>query len=60
MREEKTGGIRFVERTPTRINSDGINKVQLLLPNGIRIGIEGEANLTWLCGLLKVASGASC
>lgn len=57
---EKTS-VKFIEKKiPEQKQANNIPCIQLMLPNGIRIGIEGELNMSLLETVLRVAGSTSC
>ncbi|HAT8125952.1 TPA: IS66 family insertion sequence element accessory protein TnpA [Legionella pneumophila] len=57
---EKTA-IKFIEKKiPEPQQANNIPRLQLMLPNGIRIGIEGELNTGFLETVLRAAGNVSC
>jgi hypothetical protein len=59
--EEKRNPIKFIERK-TALQKPALNtsRLQLILPNGIRMGIEGDMSGELLETVLRVAGGITC
>ena len=57
---EKTS-VKFIEKKiPEQKQANNIPRLQLMLPNGILIGIEGALDMSLLETVLRVAGNASC
>ena len=56
---EKTA-VKFIENKIPEQKQANIPRLQLMLPNGIRIGIEGELNTGFLETVLRAAGSTSC
>ena len=53
--------VKFIEKKiPEQKQANNIPRLQLLLPNGIRIGIEGDLSEELLETVLRVAGSSSC
>lgn len=53
--------LKFIEsRSVQNISSGTATRLQLIFPNGIRIGIDGELNAPLLQTLFSIAGGVSC
>jgi hypothetical protein len=59
--KSKSASINFIKAKPelTEANSQGTG-LFLVLPNGIRLGINGEINAALLQTVLNVAGGMTC
>jgi hypothetical protein len=60
-RNSKSSTLNFIEAKPELavINNQNAG-LQLILPNGIRIGIGGEVNDALLQSVLRIAGGITC
>ena len=59
--QTKKSSLNFIEaKTEPVVMSTASVGLHLTLPNGIRIGIEGELNATLLQTILTAAGGVSC
>lgn len=60
-KKSKPSALNFIEAKPESgvINSQNVG-LQLMLPNGIRIGIGGELNDALLQSVLRIAGGIIC
>jgi hypothetical protein len=62
-KQQKAGEskIQFIEqKKKPQIENASIGRLQLIFPNGIRIGIEGEPNSEWLGKIVQIVRGVSC
>lgn len=60
-RKAERTSVKFIEKkTPEQKQANNIPRLQLMLPNGIRIGIEGELNTGFLETVLRAAGSTSC
>jgi len=61
VRKEDRTSIKFIEsKAPQHKPTLNLPRLQLHLPNGIRIGIEGEMSTGLLETVLRVAGGVLC
>lgn len=61
MKQSKKAPLNFIEIKPeSAVISVPMSQVQLMLPNGIRIGISAEINPGTLRTVLSVAMAVSC
>ncbi len=60
MSQSKKVSIKFIEAKPESVVISQASGLQLMLPNGIRIGISAEINPILLQTVLSVAGGISC
>jgi hypothetical protein len=51
----KKANMNFIEAKSDSINSSQSPGLQLILPNGVRIGISNDINITMLQSVLKIA-----
>jgi|GEM_PF-849166 len=59
--ERTRTGMRFVKATPEAVSiNNQVAGLQLMLPNGIRIGITNEVNPVLLQTVLTIAGGLPC
>lgn len=59
-RTERTA-LKFIEKKiPEQNQACNIPRLQLMLPNGIRIGIEGELDMSLLDTVFRAAGNISC
>ncbi len=60
-RKAEKSAVKFIEKKiPEQKQANNIPCLQLMLPNGIRIGIEGELNTGFLETVLRAAGNTSC
>lgn len=61
LKQRKRHASKFIESKPKSVNSNNQSAaLQLLLPNGVRIGIGHEVNASLLQTVLKIAGSLSC
>jgi hypothetical protein len=59
--KKKQASLHFVEASPETVGRNNqATSIQLLLPNGIRIGISNDAKLQLIQGILDIAGGIEC
>jgi hypothetical protein len=57
----KRASAKFIEAKQTSVGINGqVAGLQLMLPNGVRIGITSELNTSLLNTVLTIAGGLSC
>ena len=61
LKKSKPAEIKFIQAKPALPNTNQVNAgLQLMLPNGIRVGISNEVNINLLQSVLTLAGSLKC